>query len=429
MTRALSLLLLLGCRLALPEIDAPEIEPPEPEAPAREPDGRALILISLDGFRWDYPDLYDTPNLDTLAAGVRAQALIPPFPSYTFPSHYTIVTGLHPESHGIVSNVFYDPEFRQTFKLGEPASMTDAKWWGGEPIWNTAERQGLRTATLFWPGSEAPIGGMRPSEWTPYDHSLPHRERVNRVLEWLQRPPAERPSLITLYFSSVDSMGHKHGPLSEQVRAAVADVDGALGMLLDGIAQAELTDLVDLVVVSDHGMAARDTERVVVLDDHAVDLGSFNVVEWSPLLAVNPHRGRHDEVLAQLQAIPRLSCHPRAETPRDWHYRKHRAIADIVCLAENGWQISRRDYLESNPDRLSGGTHGWDPAWPEMQGIFYARGPRFGQGVTIEQARAVDLYGLMCDALGITAAPHEGDPALARDALAPDVFARAEEQP
>jgi predicted AlkP superfamily pyrophosphatase or phosphodiesterase len=417
----LALALVACCRIAPADVDAPPFEEPpgvDPE-PERRVDGRALVLVSLDGFRWDYLDRHPTPNLDRIAEGVRADSLRPPFPSYTFPSHYTIVTGLHPEAHGIVSNVFYDPIFRETFKLGEPASMTVAKWWGGEPIWNTAERQGVRAATLFWPGSEAPIGDMRPSDWTPYDHTLPHRERVNRVVTWLRRPPETRPGLITLYFSSVDSAGHKHGPDSPEVANAIGDVDGAIGMLLAGIEAEGLSDLVDLVVVSDHGMAARDTERVVVLDDYDVDLSAFNAVEWSPVLAVNPHRDRHDEVLAQLKAVPRLSCHARAETPPEWHYREHRAIADILCLADNGWQIARRDYLQANPDRLMGGTHGWDPAWPEMHGIFLARGPRFQSGARLPTVDAVDLYGMMCRALAIQPAAHQGDPALAERVLRP----------
>lgn len=426
MTRWLAIAsLALGCRLSPPEIDLPPLETPPPpppdtpEPPVHRADGRALVLVSLDGFRWDYLDRHPTPNLDRVAAGVRAESLQPPFPSSTFPSHYTIVTGLHPEAHGIVSNVFYDPVRGETFKLGEPASMTDGSWWGGEPLWNTAERQGVRAATLFWPGSEAEIGGRRPTEWSPYDASMTHRARVDRVLGWLTRPQAERPGFITLYFSSVDSAGHKHGPDSPEVAAAVADVDASVGRLLDGIAAANLQELVDVVVVSDHGMASRGLDRVVVLDDHGVDPDAFYAVEWSPILAANPRPGRHDEVLAMLRAVPHLTCHPRAETPPAWHYREHRAIADIVCLADPGWQIARRSYLEANPDRLQGGTHGWDPAWKEMHGIFLADGPSFRDGARVGVAHAVDLYGVLADVLDIEPAPHDGDPALGALVLEP----------
>lgn len=419
----LTLVLLLGCDVGVRGPQSERTDQPAPQAPTpdpgsdREPDGRALVLVSLDGFRADYLDRYETPNLDRVAAGVRAASLQPPFPSYTFPSHYTLVTGLHPERHGIVSNVFFDPVFGQTFKLGEPASMSSAKWWGGEPIWNTAERQGVRAATLFWVGSEAPINGMRPSDWTPYDYTLPHSERVRRVLDWLARPEERRPGVITLYFSAVDSAGHRHGPDSAQVAAKVADLDQAIGQLLDGIAQADLAELVDVVVVSDHGMATRSPERLVVLDEQGVDLSAMRVVEWSPLLAVNPHDGRHDEVLEQLSAVEHIACYPRDATPSAWHYREHRAIAQIVCLADNGWQIASADYARARPENLTGGTHGWDPSWQEMHGIFLANGPRFKNSLTVPTLHAVDLYGVLCEALDIEPAPHQGDPARAAELL------------
>ncbi|MFK7928454.1 MAG: ectonucleotide pyrophosphatase/phosphodiesterase [Myxococcota bacterium] len=384
----------------------------------RPQDGRSLILISIDGLRWDYMDRTDTPNLDRVAAGVRAEGLQPPFPSYTFPSHYTIITGLHPENHGIVSNVFYDPVRKDQFKLGAPEDMVDGSWWLGEPLWNTAERQGIIAATLFWPGSEAAIGGQRPSEWTPYDSGMSHTSRVNNVLGWLEREDAERPGFMTLYFSAVDSAGHGHGPEHAEVDGALRGVDSALGLLLDGIEQQGLKDKVDLVVVSDHGMAPKDPEKVVLLDD-AVDLSSVHVVEYSPLFQARiPDPDKAEAIRAGIDALEHVECYLAKQTPPEWHYRAHRAIGDVVCLAEGGWQLSRAQYFKDNRERFIGGTHGWDPAWKPMHGVFMASGPRFKQGQTLGTVRAVDLYGMMCDALGIEPAPNDGDPALAAQVLA-----------
>lgn len=412
-------LVLLACRTAPPSAREGDSPPPPEEDPVDDTvedsgttdrDGRALVLVSLDGFRWDYMGRTETPSLDRVAAGVRAESLQPPFPSYTFPSHYTLVTGLHPEHHGIVSNVFYDPVRREQFKLGAPEDMRDGSWWGGEPLWNTAERQGMPAATLFWPGSEADIGGMRPSEWTTYDSGMRHEERVDRVLEWLGQPPATRPGFVTLYFSSVDSAGHGHGPDAPEVDEAIRGVDRAVGRLLDGLAERELTELVDVVIVSDHGMAPKDPEQIVFLDEADVDLSQTHIVEYSPLLQARiADPARAEEVRAALDALPHTTCHLQDSTPEDWAYREHRAIGDVVCLADNGWQLTQRSYHSSNPDRFTGGTHGWDPDWKAMHGIFLADGPRFRDGQRIDTLQAVDVYGVLCAAMGLEPAPNDGD--------------------
>lgn len=417
--RATSLLIasLLAACQTTPPAPTPQ-EPPPVEEAEDEQDGRSLILVSLDGFRWDYLDRAETPNLDRIATGVRAESFQPPFPSYTFPSHYTIVTGLHPENHGIISNVFYDPERREQFKLGAPEDMTDGRWWGGEPLWNTAERQGVMAATLFWPGSEARIGGMRPTHWTAYDSGMRHSERVDRVLGWLGAPAAERPGFITLYFSSVDSAGHGHGPDATEVVEAVQGVDSALGQLMEGIEAAGLTDQVDIVVVSDHGMAPKDPEKIVFLDEAGISLGQMNVVEYSPLFQAQLGTAYEPaEVRDAIGALDHVECHVKGEIPEGWHYRAHRAIGDVVCLAENGWQLTQRAYYEKNPDRFTGGTHGWDPAWREMHGILLAHGPRFQEGKRLGTVDAVDLYGVLCAALEIEPAENDGDPALIKEML------------
>jgi predicted AlkP superfamily pyrophosphatase or phosphodiesterase len=233
-----------------------------------------LILVSLDGFRDGYARRYDAPALDRMArTGTKADYLKLAFPTKTFPNHYTLVTGQYPARHGIISNNIYDPAFDASFSLGNTEAIRNARWWGAEPIWVTAEKQGLTAATYFWPGSEAAIGGVRPTYWRRYDGSVPGAERVDQVLQWLDRPPSERPDLVTLYFSAVDGAGHAEGPRSPAVAEAVTAVDGYLERLYDGLRARGQAEKVNVIVTSDHGMAPLSRERVIFLDDYLTGTG------------------------------------------------------------------------------------------------------------------------------------------------------------
>ncbi len=370
---------------------------------------RTLILISIDGFRWDYPELHGAPNLIELGReGLRAEALVPNFPTKTFPNHYTIITGLWPEHHGIVGNDMFDPELDAVFQLGNPGSMSDTRWWGGEPLWITAERQGVRAATMFWPGSEFEIAGQRPSKWLPYKGSLPDEERVDQVLAWLDLPADERPGFITLYFSCVDTAGHLYGPKSREVRAAVGEVDRSLGRLIEGLERRELTDSVNLVIVSDHGMAELHHERVIVLEDH-VELEREEVVSLSPLVGIWTERIPAADLAKTLDAVPHLRAWQRSDLPERFHWKNHRRIPPVVALADDGWRVVRRSGLESFLKGRPGGGHGFDNESPSMRGIFFARGPSFGQGLRVPAFENIHVYVLLATALGLEPAKGDGD--------------------
>ena len=256
-------------------------------------------------FPLDYLDRYAPPNLLKLAGeGVRADGLIPQFPSKTFPNHYTIVTGLTLAHHGIVSNNMKAPDIPGEFSMSNRDVQNDSRWWGGEPIWNTAEKQGLKSAAMFWPGSEVIIGGRRGTYWTPYQDDLPHLQRLTRILGWLKLPEAERPSFLTLYFSDVDTAGHRYGPDSEETRAAIAKVDESIGGLLAGIERAGLRDRVNYVIVSDHGMSALSPERTIVLDNY-VDVSKVDVIDWSPMLGINALDGDNEKLYLALKTSTR----------------------------------------------------------------------------------------------------------------------------
>jgi predicted AlkP superfamily pyrophosphatase or phosphodiesterase len=401
------------CALALLQLAAaceraPTAREPEPEpVPARP----YVLLLSLDGFRPDYLQALQHTTMAQLAErGALAEALVPVFPTSTFPNHYTQVTGLYPERHGIVANSFYDPQRDQSYSLGNRAAVQDGSWYRGEPIWVTAERQGRRSATMFWPGSEAEIGGLRPSTWLDYDGSLPHPARIDSVLAWLDRPAETRPAFVTLYFSTVDSEGHRHGPYAPEVTAALEEVDTALARLVAGLEARGLLDRTDLIVTTDHGMAELDPERVVFLDDY-VDLDAdVERVTWGAVTGLWPAPGRTDEVVSALRERPHFQAWHREDVPERFHFRDHRRIAPVVLLADEGWTLSTRENTERR-GRPSGGTHGFDPELDSMAGVLIARGPSFrGGGAVVRPVVAVDLYNVMAQALGLTPAPNDGDP-------------------
>jgi predicted AlkP superfamily pyrophosphatase or phosphodiesterase len=385
------------------------------------PDRSILILISIDGFRWDYLDRYAAPNLRTLAdRGIRAEGLIPQFPSKTFPNHYTIVTGLRLANHGIISNNMRDPAIPGTFSLSNRDVQADPRWWGGEPIWNTAENQGRVAAAMFWPGSETVIDGGQATYWTPFDDDMPHHTRVERVLAWLKLPEGQRPSFLTLYYSDVDSTGHDDGPESDAVRAAIAAVDKSIGDLVRGVDAIDLEDRVNYVLVSDHGMAPLSRERMIVLDD-LIDVAQADVVDWSPVLGLSPQDGDVEKLYAALKdKHPHLTVYRRDEIPAEYGLRGHPRLPAVIGIADEGWHITSTREVErwGRPDRSApGGTHGYDARARSMQGLFIASGPRFQSGVVVKPFENIHIYELMCAVLGLDPAKNDGDPAVTRDML------------
>lgn len=370
----------------------------------------SVILISFDGWRWDYDQKAAAPNLQKLIArGVRAERLIPTFPSKTFPNHYSVVTGLYPARHGIVANNIFDPASGLKFSLSDREAVGDARWWGGEPIWVTLQRQGGRAATLFWPGSEAPIGGMRPAFWSLYDQKMTNEARVDKVLAWLDLPPAERPSFITLYFSDTDNAGHGHGPDSEAVREAVMRLDGLLGRLVDGLQSRRITDRVNIVITSDHGMAATSQDRVIVIDDY-LDASTVDIVDINPTIGIVPKTATADEVYARLEkAHPHLRVYRREQTPEHWQYRDNPRIPAIVGVADDGWVVLRQRAGQPRPVLKPGGAHGYDPRALSMHGLFVAAGPAFRRGVRVPAFENVHIYNALAAALAVTPAKNDGD--------------------
>jgi predicted AlkP superfamily pyrophosphatase or phosphodiesterase len=388
---------------------------------AAGPPTATVILISLDGWRWDYSSRASVPNLRSLMArGVRAEGLIPSFPTKTFPNHYTLVTGLYPGHHGVVGNSMRDPRTGRLFTMQKREEVSDAMWWGGDPIWNLVRRTGGKAAAMFWPGSEAPIGGMHPDYWEPFEHDRPNSDRVDKVLAWLDLPPATRPAFMTLYMSDVDAAGHSFGPSSPELGQALERVDDALGRLLRGIQSRGLADVVNLVVTSDHGMAETSRSRVLVVDD-LVPPADGEIVDLNPTLGIWPRPGREDALYRRLSAAhPRLSVYRRGQTPAHWVYRDHERVPPIIGVMDEGWSILRRGSVTDafvRSIRRVGGSHGYDPRVKSMQGLFVAAGPAFKPGVTVPPFENVNVYAVLCAVLGVEPNPNDGDPAFPRTVL------------
>jgi predicted AlkP superfamily pyrophosphatase or phosphodiesterase len=391
--------------------------PPVTAASAKDA-GQIVILVGLDGLRWDYLEKFHPPHLTTLASrGVRAERMIPSFPSLTFPNFYTLVTGLHPEHHGLISNTFYDPGFEAAFALGS-ATVTEGRWWGGEPVWATAQKQGLPAACMFWPGSEAEISGVRPSIWKTFAKDFPPEARVQTVLAWLALPADQRPRLITVYFHEVDTAGHRYGIDSPENAEAVKIVDTAVGQLADGIRKLGLESVVNLVIVADHGMAAVSPDRVIALSD-LVDPRTTHVDFAGAVAGLRPLTGTADDLLETLKSKrSHFEVYRREEIPERLHFRQNPRIPPIVVIADEGWSLikrplpndaARKDFVKA--------SHGFDPELPSMGATFIAFGPAFKSGVTIPPFENIQVYNLLCAVLDLTPAPNDGDDRLQKQVL------------
>ena len=385
--------------------------PPHPAVvrPASVPAAAPVLLVSIDGFRADYLDWGITPNLARIAReGVRAQWMNPSYPTLTFPNHYTIVTGLRPDRHGIVHNTMRDGALG-TFKLSDRVAVATPQWWGGEPIWVSAENAGLATATMFWPGSEAAIGGRQPTRWQPFDAAVPMAARVDIVLGWLGERATTRPRLATLYFEPLDEISHDHGPDSPEVRAAIREADAVIGRLLDGLSARGLLDEVNLIIVSDHGMAAVGPGRMVAVED-MVDPADAVAVTAGQSVGFAPKPGRTAAAEQRLLgAHAQYECWRKAELPARWHYGQHPRVPPIVCQMHEGWDALPRARMAMRPADATRGSHGFDPTLPSMRALFVARGPAFRRGVVVPAFDNVDVYPLLARLIGIPAAPNDGD--------------------
>lgn len=356
------------------------------------------VLISLDGFRADFLNRGITPRLNAfIKEGISPVYMTPSFPSVTFPNHYTLVTGLYPESHGVVGNTFWDPDMKEQFYYTHPGSSMQSKWWGGEPLWVTAEKQGIRTAIHMWPGSEAHIMEVEPSFLDKYNGQEALSKKVDRVFELLDKPGMEdqtaavadmRPQLALVYVPNVDGDGHKFGPNSTEIRTTINDVDNMLDSIFVGLEQRNLTKVVNVVVVSDHGMATTSIDRLLQLED-LVDRSKIEHTDGWPLYGLRPKdpadlQTIYDDLSKKAAKNPNFDVYLRdVNMPERYHFSKNNRIAPLWIVPKTGWAIVTKEEFDVAEGKAKGlvynprGLHGYDHEHPLMRAIFVARGPSF----------------------------------------------------
>lgn len=363
---------------------------------------RYVIVLSMDGFRSDYPDHAYTPTLDSLArAGVKA-AFRPSFPSVTFPNHYSMATGLHPDHHGLINNSFYAPDLDSVYRMADPTPA----FYGGEPIWNTAEKQGVRAASFFWVGSEYPIQGCQPSIWKPFDKNVPYSDRADSVVAWLRLPEEVRPHLIMWYIEEPDAIGHVCTPDSSATLQKVEELDRVLNHFFNEARKLDIFDKIDFIVLSDHGMATYAPEKYVNLNEY-LPRDSFDYIfEGVPTL-LYPKKSYTETAYDILKKVPHVTVWKKEEIPAEYVYGSNLRIGDLVVLPDIGTNLHFRDQSEPSP----GATHGYDNFAPEMEAIFYAAGPSFKKNVELPAMANVNLYLIISRLLNLEPAPNDGDSA------------------
>ena len=374
------------------------------ETELRQP---VTILVSIDGFRADYLSRGLTPTLARLAETGTSAAMRPSFPTKTFPNHWAAVTGFVPDNNGIVANGFTDPS-----RADEKFTMatTDPFYWNGrEPVWVTAEKAGIRTAAMFWPGSAVAWGGtlvpggygrveggVRPQDWTAFDQNVSPTQRVNTIIDWLRRPADIRPEFLLLYFDEVDTAGHEGGPNSAELKRALRNVDRNIASLVAGLE--ELGQPANLVITADHGMAEVSNARTIELDD-LIAREDYVLVEQGPYATFNPLPGKKAVLeAALLREHERMDCWRKSDIPARYQYGSSERIPAYLCLAEIGWQI----YPQRRSGERIGGNHGFDPFAPEMAALFIANGPAVHAGMVLESFPNVSVNPLVRALLGLS---------------------------
>ncbi len=368
-----------------------------------------LLLISFDGFRYDYLSKTDTPNFDVfIAEGVQAKGLTPVFPSKTFPNHYSIATGLYPENSGLVGNTMYDPELEQWYRIRDREAVQNPEWYNGEPIWNTAEKQGLNAGTMFWVGSEAAVQDMRPTHWKLFDGEMPFKARIDTVVQWLSRTDSSRVDVATLYFENVDKAGHRNGLDSDSLQHAIQQSDRLLGYLKSELQKQQLWEDTNIIVLSDHGMIDLSAQKTIELDQ-IINLHNVERIVWAPATMIQPKDGMKEDMYQALKREEEnYRVYKKEDLPERYRIKKSPRVPELVIVADAGYTFISKDYKDRFMKSLPSATHGYDPADRQMHAFFAARGPSFKKGQTVEAFQNIHIYELMAHLLKLEPAPNDG---------------------
>ena len=389
----LSLIAVIGCSSSYETINSTNTL--NEEQHSKTP---TILLVSIDGYRHDYNEIHKPTFLTEFQKeSASLKSLVPTFPTKTFPNHLSIITGMYPMNHGIVANHFYNPELEKYYSLKDRSSVTNPDFYKTIPLWSLAESQGMRTATYFWPGSEARIANHFPTHYMVYNHSTPHEKRIQKVKEWLKLPKSKRPHLITLYYHDVDSAGHRYGPLSDETKDAISRVDKSLKDLNDFIQGHDSS--INIIIVSDHGMQSVKNKKINLLNK-VNNLDSKFIIQGSGPLVHFYLKKKEEKGLIQatLEKLNTKSvgykCYLNNETPPKLNFRNNPSIGDILCIAD------KDTYLVTGFKMSPKGAHGWSQHdGDDMHGILFAKGPCFKRAFKYESKENIHLYPMLAKIL------------------------------
>ena len=365
-----------------------------------------VLLVSFDGFRWDYLNRNITPNLDkVIENGVRANSFRPVFPSKTFPNHISIITGMYAENHGIIFNRFEDISSGKIYKLSDTSAVRNPMWYKGEAFWETAGKNNIITASFFWPGSELNDKNRRPTYYKNYKHNLPYRKRIDGVVEWLKLPQRERPHFVTLYFHDTDSFGHKFGPNSPEINQSIQRMDSLVGYLNSELIKIGMADSLNIIFLSDHGMTEISSKRTInvekILDGFDYKLGGSKT-----LAMIEPNKDDYSKIFSTLEENQKhFKVYAKENMPSYYHFSMNENIYSILLVADLGWSIVNNKQLSMMNRHNNKGNHGFDNNNIDMHGIFTAVGPVFKNGYTTGTIWNIDVYPLLCKIFNINPNP------------------------
>lgn len=365
-----------------------------------------VVVLSLDGFRADYIEKYNAKNIAHIAKkGVRVKRMIPSNPTKTFPNHYTLATGLYPDNHGLIGNSFYAPDLDKEYSLGNRKSVENGKFYGGEPIWNTAKKAGLRTAAYFWVGSEAKINGLQPDIWKKYNHKITFEQRIDSVISWLKLPKEKRPRLTMLYYHQPDSAGHRFGPDSKEVSEQVAYVDAQVGSLYKQLMELHFSKTINFIIVSDHGMRNISKDKQIILEDYISKDDVLGIYGSNPVYTIRAKTGKTESIYKKLKRIKNLKVYKRGKAPKRYHFSNHMRTNDLIVLGKKGYSV----FKTNAGGRHFGGTHGYINCDKQMSAIFVATGNAFKKNYTKKSIKNIDVYNLIAHILQIPPAKNDGN--------------------
>ncbi len=366
-----------------------------------------VLLVSFDGFRWDYLNRNITPNLSQIIkTGVRASSLRPAFPSKTYPNHLSIITGMYPEHHGIIFNKFNNVDTKEVYQLKDRSAVQNQKWYKGKAFWETAEKNGITAASFFWPGSELDDSTRRPTYFKYYKHKLPYIERIDGIIEWLQLPQKIRPHFLTLYFHDTDSFGHNFGPNSPEINNSIKRLDSLAGYLNEQLLSIGMKDSVNIIFVSDHGMTEISPNKIINIENILTGL-DYKLGGAKPIAMIEPSKKDYDSIYARLQNNQEhFKLYTKENMPAYYHFSKNKNIYSLLLVAELGWSLVNNKNAINMSKPTSKGNHGYDNNCIDMHGIFIASGPNFKNGYVTGTLWNIDIYPLLCKIFNIPPNPN-----------------------